>query len=423
MDVKALAKSKRAHTQHHSKKPHHNQKLKAPTPSSSSSGSNDAAVTAKKPLEKHQLNDKTTHRSSRGLPSNWDRYGEGEFDDGSEGVSPEISGVVLPKSKGADFRYLVAEAQSQAETSLESLPSFDDLILGEFNLGLSSMLAVRGEGSVSWAGDDNFVVEDKGTGNPEASFMSLNLHALAENLAKLDLSKRLFIEPDLLPAELRADYMVKGCNEEPGKLETSEDSELFANMMSKELTLNDFAANHITSSSSPRNSHTASTTTSSNDFLVPVNYVDVEIQQVGSSGKIKAFLPSAEANLHSTKDTRRKNSAFEAATAEEELDMLLDSPSEDKILDFPGYKSNTPFPVSLGASCVNPPQISNKEPVPSKITASLDDALDNLLQETSTLMNPNVVLRPQEESHIQSSSHTGSDSKVSDDFDSWFDTL
>ncbi|KAF1896410.1 hypothetical protein Lal_00034108 [Lupinus albus] len=464
MDVKALAKSKRAHTQHHSKKPHHNQKLKATTPLSSSSGSNDAAGTAKKPLVKDQLNDKTTNRSSRGLPSNWDRYGEGEFEDGSEGFSSEISDVVLPKSKGADFRYLIAEAQSQAETNLESFPSFDDLILGEFNLGLSSMLAVRGEGSVSWAGDDNFMVEDKGTGNPEASFMSLNLHALAENLAKLDLSKRLFIEPDLLPAELSfdmdgalevsldicallhgrsvyvfhvgkkiavtwmehstcADYVVKGCNEEPGKLESSEDSELLANMMSKELNLDDFAADHFTASSSPSNSHAASTTTSSNDFLIPVNYVDVEIQQADSSIKNKAFLPSAEANLHSTEDTGRKNSTFEAASAEEELDMLLDSPSEVKILDFPGYKLNTPFPVSLGASCVNPPQISNKEPVPSKITASLDDALDNLLQETSTLMNPNVVLRSPEEGHIQSSSHTGSHSKVSDDFDSWFDTL
>lgn len=36
----------------------------------------------------------------------------------------------------------------------------------------------------------------------QASFLSLNLHALAENLAKVDLSKRLFIESDLLPHEL-----------------------------------------------------------------------------------------------------------------------------------------------------------------------------------------------------------------------------
>ena len=36
----------------------------------------------------------------------------------------------------------------------------------------------------------------------QASFLSLNLHALAESFAKVDLSKRLFIESDLLPTEL-----------------------------------------------------------------------------------------------------------------------------------------------------------------------------------------------------------------------------
>ena len=36
----------------------------------------------------------------------------------------------------------------------------------------------------------------------QASFLSMNLHAVAENFETLDLSKRLFIEPDLLPPEL-----------------------------------------------------------------------------------------------------------------------------------------------------------------------------------------------------------------------------
>ncbi|XP_073266596.1 uncharacterized protein [Populus alba] len=37
-----------------------------------------------------------------------------------------------------------------------------------------------------------------------ASFLSLNLHALAEQLAKVDASGRLFIEADLLATELRS---------------------------------------------------------------------------------------------------------------------------------------------------------------------------------------------------------------------------
>lgn len=132
MDVKALAKSKRAHSQHHSKRPHgshQNQKHKAP----SSDGANDAG-TAKKSLGK-QVKEKT-HRpqGSPALPSNWDRYDDEELDSGSEGVSldsaSKTSDVILPKSKGADYRHLVAEAQSRANTSLDAFSSLDDVLSG-----------------------------------------------------------------------------------------------------------------------------------------------------------------------------------------------------------------------------------------------------------------------------------------------------
>lgn len=36
----------------------------------------------------------------------------------------------------------------------------------------------------------------------QASFLSLNLNNLNEQLAKVDLAERLFIEPDVLPPEL-----------------------------------------------------------------------------------------------------------------------------------------------------------------------------------------------------------------------------
>lgn len=132
MDVKALAKSKRAHTQHHTKKPHgshQNQKHKAPL----SDGAKDAGTT-KKSLGK-QVKEKT-HRpqASPALPSNWDRYDDEELGSVSEGVpldsANKASDVVLPKSKGADYRHLVAEAQSQANTSLDAFPSLDDVLSG-----------------------------------------------------------------------------------------------------------------------------------------------------------------------------------------------------------------------------------------------------------------------------------------------------
>ncbi|XP_057750820.1 protein ECERIFERUM 16 isoform X2 [Arachis stenosperma] len=391
MDVKSLAKSKRAHTQHHTKKPHHKHKTPTPSqssPSSSSDVSNDVIGSRKKQLNQKgtTVNRNSSSRASSTLPNNWDRYYDEDEEIDSviaEGATKVPNdGAVLLKSKGADFRHLVDEARSQADASLEGLPSLDDTLPGEFNVGLGSMLAVRGEGFVSWIGDDNFVVEEKPGAYQEASFISLNLHALAENLAKVELSKRLFIEPDLLPTELSMEGLSEGSNEENYKLESTGDSEL-GNLISKE---------------------------------------------VDSSHESKASFPSVEANLLPAEDTRRKHSTFEAADAEKELDMLLDSLSETKILDTQGYKPNTPS-VSLGAFKVDPPGISKRESVAPKTassSASLDDVLDDLLEETSTLTNSNVLVRPQEEkSVLQSvqSSHSESKSKVTDDFDSWFGTL
>ncbi|KAK7342398.1 hypothetical protein VNO80_25349 [Phaseolus coccineus] len=125
MDVKALAKSKRSHTQHHSKKSHQSHKPKA-----QSSSSSDPKNTAKNPPGKQQVNEEKKKKShSAVLPSNWDRYGEEEDDLGPEIASRTLD-VVLPKSKGADYRHLVAEAQSHVETSFEGFPAFDDLVPG-----------------------------------------------------------------------------------------------------------------------------------------------------------------------------------------------------------------------------------------------------------------------------------------------------
>lgn len=132
MDVKSLAKSKRAHSQHHSKRyhgSHQNQKHKAP----SSDGANDAG-SAKKSLGKQVKEKAPRSRDSPRLPSNWDRYDDEESDSASEGISLDraikTSDVVLPKSKGADYGHLIAEAQSQAHTSLDGCPSLDDVLAG-----------------------------------------------------------------------------------------------------------------------------------------------------------------------------------------------------------------------------------------------------------------------------------------------------
>nr|GFD44177.1 hypothetical protein [Tanacetum cinerariifolium] len=68
------------------------------------------------------------------LPSNWARY-EDEDDPMTENQverpSSQQSDVVVPKSKGADYAYLLSEAKSQnSMRSLEIFPSIDDFISG-----------------------------------------------------------------------------------------------------------------------------------------------------------------------------------------------------------------------------------------------------------------------------------------------------
>ena len=124
MDAKSLAKSKRAHSLHHNKKPHPSRK---PTGSATAGGGDGriAGESSGKPVKDRK------QAASSALPSNSDRYEE-EFDSDSAEMSVKTSDVALPKSKGADYRHLLAEAQSQPISSgfLDSLFSLDDVMPG-----------------------------------------------------------------------------------------------------------------------------------------------------------------------------------------------------------------------------------------------------------------------------------------------------
>ncbi|XP_076951283.1 protein ECERIFERUM 16-like isoform X2 [Bidens hawaiensis] len=183
MDTKSLAKSKRAHTLHQ-KKHHPNQKVRAAATPSLPPGA-DKAPGKEKPRV--------------ALPSNWDRYEDEDnliiMENQTDG---QPSDAVVPKSKGADYAFLISEAKAQTSTRLSSefFPTLDDF---DFGQGKESFVAVRGESLLSSIQNDSFFVEDKTPANYEASFLSLNMHALANQLTKLDLPKRLFMEPDFFP--------------------------------------------------------------------------------------------------------------------------------------------------------------------------------------------------------------------------------
>lgn len=117
MDAKSLAKSKRAHTQHLNKKHHPKPTSKAP---SAGVGVGVGGSSSQKPNVKH-------FKGSKKLPSNWDRYEDEDDLDSEVSRQGSKTDVILPKSIGADYAYLISEAKAQAESTY---PSFDDVFSG-----------------------------------------------------------------------------------------------------------------------------------------------------------------------------------------------------------------------------------------------------------------------------------------------------
>ncbi|KAB2019344.1 hypothetical protein ES319_D08G291800v1 [Gossypium barbadense] len=405
MDAKALAKSKRAHSQHHSKKPHSVQKSKPPSP-----GVNEPSNSKKQTIK--QIKEKA-HQAQRisALPSNWNRYEE-EFDSGSEDPT-QTPDVIVPKSKGADFRHLLSEAQSQLQANPYSnnIPSLDDVFPG-------SMLAVRGEGILSWTG--NFVVDDSTTATPEASFLSLNLQALAEQLEKVDLSKRLFIEEDLLPPDLRSERSKVKNDQEPDQMQAAPDRKEAAKI-TEGSTPNDLPGSKAID---------AILSNSGLDLMAEVQSVSISSQNSESSES------RAPDNLNFTTDSNKKVPKFEAAAAEAKLDMLLNSFNETKLLDTSNLSSEKPSSIgSLKASnldsllddLLQETSTTVNRGIDSSKTAAVnstsEDLLDDLLQETSSKI---VDAKLGSDNNVRSSSSSSqpvSKSKILNDFDSWLDTI
>ncbi|XP_057461572.1 protein ECERIFERUM 16 isoform X1 [Actinidia eriantha] len=370
MDAKALAKSKRAHSQHLNKKHHPKPTSKAPLagPEGVSSG--------KKPSGKQDSEKTNRSQGSSALPSNWDRYEE-EYDSGS--LDPSLDNMSqatdsVPKSKGADYGHLISEAKSQSPTNIatESFPSFDD-VLTDFNQGVGSLLSARGQGILSWARDDNFIVEDRATSSHEAPFLSLNLHLLAEQLKKIDLSQRLFIEPDFLSPELLqcTEESTASISQEPEKVQTACQSEGVKNFFDELAVHGHHAGVMSPDSSGVRHSVSASAN-----------------QGLKSMTEVKDEYGTSVAN------PQKKSSGFESAVAEAELDMLLDSFGETKFLDYSGV-TKKPIDTSSVQHVKTLPKSKGKGPdlsKPASIATDFDDALDDLLMESSSGVNFSVRL-------------------------------
>ncbi|CAH8323247.1 unnamed protein product [Eruca vesicaria subsp. sativa] len=344
MDTKAMAKSKRAHTQHHTKKPHSVQKL--------------------------QGNQTKTPVQSR-LPSNWDRYDDELNLASGDVLSTTSSDAIVAKSKGADYLNLISEAQSESQSKIDINPdSLDDLLHDEFSRVVGSMISARGEGILSWMGDDNFVVVEE-DGSAEPGFLSLDLNALEKMLEKVDVHERLYIDADLLPSELRTaqSHAVTTRLNEPvqqessGKIE-SVDAQGGSSVLEGESIDQAKDVPILTEKSSAIEADL--------DFLL------------GSF--------SEETNPVASVSSSQKPSVKRSSDFETDLDSLLNSHGAEE----PFNKQANPSDQKLN-------------------TTGFVDVLDDLLESSS------LPIKPQGKQ--ASSSSTVGKSKVLDEFDSWLDTI
>ncbi|KAJ6829462.1 uncharacterized protein M6B38_357695 [Iris pallida] len=362
MDPKATAKSKRSHTQH-GRKNH-------PPPAAQKNKKQPAPQTRPHPP----------------LPSNWNRYGDATGGSAeSEGAerNPDATAVgegegdLAPRSKGADFGYLVEQARSNPQDFKYSSTSssFDDLSV-DFVQGVSSILSVRGKNLLSWCEDDNFIVDDDPTSNYEVPILSMDLHALTSQLSKLKLSQRLFIEPELLPEEL--------CTDEPINNPVDERIER------PKATKTGCGAN------SPACLTLPLAETNPKD-AIRCTFKDGEIIQGAEADQPQTYYLLA-ANLEPSKSSKPPEQygrreveqaampGIEAAASEAELDMLLSTFSETKISETTTNRTGrTPTSSTLSSLVPEAGQTNKDNPVSSRNMSAtgLDDSIDALLAETS----------------------------------------
>ncbi|KAJ4975538.1 hypothetical protein NE237_000644 [Protea cynaroides] len=403
MDTKALAKSKRAHSQHHSKtkRSHPNQTSNAPLVSATTSTGNE-----KKPSGK-QTREKTPqfHGSTTALPSNRDRYDE-EFDSGAEdlslGTTCGASDVVAPKSEGADYSYLISMAQSQlqsqANPNLDGFALFDDS-LPDLNQGVSSMLSVRANRIMSRIGDDFIVGEnattsyDNSEGSKESNRQECDhFETTCESEVAEHISDILYHERG--DKDMVVDYK----NDAPSATSSSE--------------------------------HPGRPMVNHEEALL-VNPVKIDSRRSEQTDTTEVAGSIAWPNLTSTTDSDKNSSRFEAAAAEAELDLLLDSFVESKFLDSSDLKEINSFEVVGRESSTPSPGLTPiQAQVASKSVAGTvipDDAIDDLLWGVSNMKTQDNMPKHQDNAVLPDMPSTtrgsGSNSNVLSDIDSWLDTI
>ncbi|KAL0399792.1 UNVERIFIED_CONTAM: hypothetical protein Sradi_2322500 [Sesamum radiatum] len=251
-----------------------------------------------------------------------------------------------------------------------------------------------------------------------APFLSLNLNALAEQLGKAKLSERLFLEPDLLPPELLGDES-QACGED-------NDSQTAVSIDTGTSTLGykQEGSKNFEQFCEPSSFATTSGNLSvqTSEGLKPIKQIkDDTFQSQGNYRSISSN-PVSESIVDSTSGNPP---IFEAVSAEAELDMLLSSFNETKLLGSSSAAS-TGIPSTSAASAETLKKGTYMQK-PATTPANVYDSIDDLLEETSHLIKiegerPSQMVTPSPDD-VPSTMNPTSKSKLLDDFGSWLDTI
>ncbi|WOL14525.1 hypothetical protein Cni_G23305 [Canna indica] len=397
MDPKALAKSKRAHTQHG----------RANHPSPSAIAQRKKESKDKKPMQatagrgRGGGGEEAPKRpSGHSLLSNWDRYEEEDEVGGPDNLAAT---EVAPKSKGADFRYLLEQAREQEQERDKlaargiALPSSSEELPFGLMQGLSSILSVRGKDMLSLCADDNFIIDDDAPLGYEVPFLSIDLKAMDAQLSKLKLSERLFVEADLFPE----DQCVDGLKEDQlsEQFEASVGSELKYNSAppaSINVDDQNYNRNHyinsemgeVASLKNYQSQNLAGDTTNVHQAKELKLQDSSSSRTQGSDSGVRTYAVS--------NPTENSTSRFEVEAAEAELDMLLDSLKRNTISStadqdrMNNVKSQQKAPSNSSTDTVPFSTTEHSNSCRNAGVTSIDDSLDDLLAETSSRIKEQI---------------------------------
>ncbi|CAM0953887.1 unnamed protein product [Alopecurus aequalis] len=430
MDPKAAARSKRSHTVH-GRRTHqtpaaaaaHKQK-RAAAAGAGGGGSSSSAP-----------------RSIRNLPSNWDRY----EDEPEEDAPAEWTGEVAPRSKGADFGFLLeqARAQPREERGLDAasrLASQDSSF--DFMQASTCMFEAKGEGIMSWFEDDNFILDDDLAPDFEVPFLFMDLDALATQLSKIKLSQRLFVEKDLFPEDLDV-----ASEEEDNEIPIQCDAtlETDAKNSSVQHNLKDIkhgkeevatASPKISANTEQDRGDTGFTDTvpskgqskqSKLEMVAPEEELEMLLNSLDGTHLSGSSIDGSFGNKSTSKGAKinESNEKLTSSTASESLALSPLDDDLDALLSLP--VQNEGFAASSSTS--RPAFDSDSSTdfrYAKQIDVTIDDSVDDLLADTSFCLNDQKqtthVHGQQNISNVKVPPHSGS-SHATDDFDSWFDSL